>query len=141
MNPKRSVSGQGAVPFSQLEQLQQETAVRMQIEQERLNLERQVQRNQLHPGARRRSQFHETPVEMGEDPKSYILHRPGEYKTLTLEQKMEALIAAQQEFEQMEQIQREVYVQQFIKEARKMGFEVKITSDLEVESIRKIKSH
>lgn len=140
-DPSRVGGGLGVVPFSQLERLRQETKVKMHLDQERLELEQKLKRNQLHPGARRRAQFHDTPLEMADDPRGFILSQPGEYKNLTLEQKMDALIAARQEYEQMEQMQRRAYVEQFITEARKMGFEVKLTHDLEVESIRKLKSH
>ena len=133
-------AGQGQISFAELQQLKQETALKMKLDQQRAELEKNLQRNQLSPGAREQGQFHETPVRDIQDPRAAVLNSPSQTEGLTLDQKMDVFLASKQQYEMLETAQKEAYVEQFIIEARKMGFQVKISKDLQIESIKKIKS-
>jgi phosphosulfolactate synthase (CoM biosynthesis protein A) len=51
---------------------------------------------------------------------------------------MDAFLARKEQYQMMEKAQRKAYVEAFLNEARKMGFEVKISDDLQIQSIEKI---
>jgi hypothetical protein len=131
-------AGAHSVSYTQLNQLKKETQIKLSMERERALLEKRRERNLLSPGARKRSRFHETPVGEMTDPRTHILDTGSEYQSLTLDQRMDAFLAQKQSFEMLEKVQKEAFVEQFIIEARKMGFNVKISEDLEVQSIDRI---
>ena len=130
---------EGQISFAELQQLKQETALKMNLDRQRAELEKSLQRNQLNPGAREEGEFHETPIRDMQDPRAAVLNGPSNSESLTLDQKMDAFLASKQQYEMLATAQKEAYVEQFIIEARKMGFQVKISKDMQIESITKIK--
>ncbi len=130
----------GQISFAELQQLKQETALKMNLDRQRAELEKSLQRNQLNPGAREEGKFHETPIPDMQDPRSAVLNSPSQTNNLTLDQRMDAFLATKEQYEMLESAQKEAYVEQFLIEARKMGFKVKISKDMQIESITKIQN-
>lgn len=130
----------GQISFAELQQMKQETALKMNLDRQRAELEKSLQRNQLNPGAREEGRFHETPLREMQDPRSAVLNRPSQTDNLTLDQRMDAFLASKEQYEMLESAQKEAYVEQFLIEARKMGFLVKISKDMQIESITKIEN-
>lgn len=134
--PSRST--QGAVPYSQLEQYQKETAIKLHIKQEQADLNKQIQGPELSPGAAAKNRYHRTDFNKGIDQRVLDLNESNSYEAMTLDQKMDQFLAKKQLFDDMERAQKRAYAQAFIKEALAMGFRVEVNSDLEITSVERI---
>lgn len=128
----------GSVRYNQLQQLRQETAVKMDIESQQAQMAKRIQSPQLDPGKRKKNAFHKTELSSGTDPKTYDLEEASSYEAMTLDQRMDEFLAKKQQYEELEKSQKSAYVKAFVKEAYKMGFIVKVNSQMEIESVEKV---
>ena len=131
--------GKGRVPFNQVQQLKKETEIKMGIKQQRADMNKRLGGPMLDPGKSKRNQFHKTNVYGGADPKAIDLDDNRHNEGMSLDQKMDEFLAKRQQFEEMADAQRKLYVESFVKEAESMGYKVLINTDLEIVSVEKTK--
>ena len=91
----------------------------------------------LDPNYRKRTKFHEAPVNTDAGPAAYDLQEEGINEPVNLDQQMDAFLAKKQRYEELEKEQRQRYVKAFIKEAYKMGYIVKVNDKMEIVSVDK----
>ena len=132
-------SSERSIKYNQLQQLKQETAVKMDIEKQQALINKRLASPDLEAGYDKKNKFHKTEPGYDLGPAATDLDSESSYEAMTLDQRMDEFLARKQEFEEIEEAQKQAYVEAFILEAKKIGFIVKINSDLEIESVTKIK--
>lgn len=133
-----AASGQGTVRYNRLQQYQQETAVKMDIERQKLQFDKRASGPEMNPGHKKKNRFHKTELRKDKDPRSIDLEESSDYQAMTLDQRMDEFLAKKQYYEELEKSQKLAYVEQFVKEAYKMGFVVVVNDQMEIESVDKI---
>jgi hypothetical protein len=129
----------GSIPYNRVQNLKQQTSLRMGLEKERALLDQSQRRANLQAGQNKATPYDPT-FQEDAGPAAYDVDNKRSYEALTLDQRMDEFLAKRQQYEELEKIKREEYVDQFIMEARSMGFDVKVGSDMKIKSVKKIKS-
>ncbi len=134
ISPKTSGN---TISYNKLEQYKKEAQVKLDIQKQRAEIEKTVEKPLLDPNYRKRTKFHEAPVNADVGPAAYDLNEEGINEPVNLDQQMDAFLAKKQRYEELEKEQRQRYVKAFIKEAYKMGYVVKVNDKMEIVSVDK----
>jgi hypothetical protein len=133
----QSEENQGSIKYNQLQQFQQETDIKMDIEKQKAQMNKKLGGPELDPDHQKNNKFHKTELRKEADPRIYDLQDSSSDKAMTLDQRMDEFLAKKQRYEEMEKNQKNLYVKQFIKEAYSMGFIVVVNDKMEIESVTK----
>ena len=128
----------GSVRYSQLQQLRRETAIKVELESKTAEMNKKVNKPDLDPGFLERNSFHKTEMNFNPPANAKDLEDEGASEALTLDQRMDAFLAKKQWYEQQEASKKKAYVEKFVHEAYKMGFEVQVDDQFQITSVRKI---
>ena len=131
----------GSVPYSKIQQMKQETAIKVGIRKQQADMRKRIRRPELDPSYKLKKKFHKTEHHEGFHPVGQDMEDGSIEEAVTLDQRMDDFLAERQRFEMLEASKRKLYVKRFIMEARKMGFKVKVSENLEVVDVQKIKEH
>ena len=124
--------------YGKLQQYRKELLVKKQILKQEALLRKNRDRLDLDPNFHKNNHFHETNLADEIGPAAEDLSRGSYNEPMNLDQRMDAFLAKKQQYEQMEQAQRERFVESFINEAYKMGYVVKVNEAMEVVDVRRI---
>ncbi len=138
--PAFSVKKQGTIPYNRLRNLQQQTQVSMDLRRQQAVLNKVGRKPNLDPAHSKRHPIHETGLDRDLGPAADDLANEGSREALTLDQRMDEFLARRQQYQEMEQVKREQYVDAFIAEARRMGFRVRVNDAMEIVDVQKIES-
>lgn len=137
---EKKQSKQGAMSYSQVQQLKKETAIKVGIRQQQAQMDKRVGGPELDPGYKKRNKFHNMELNGNPTPVAASLEQRSDEEPMTLDQRMDEFLARKQRYEQLAESQKREYVTRFIHEAYKMGFVVKVNENLEVISVEKVPS-
>lgn len=124
--------------FEKLEQYRQEMRVKKDILQQRANLQKRRDRQELDPNYNKRNSFHETKLAEDLGPAAEDLNNGTFDEPMTIDQKMNSFLEKKQQYELLEQAQQRLYVETFLKEAYKMGYIVKVNENMEVVDVQRV---
>lgn len=131
--------GQDAIQYNRVQQYAKEQEVRRDIYEKQAQFNKIKKRELLDPNFRKEETFHESNPQESLGPAARDLSQDKGYKALTLDQRMDAFLAQRHRYEALEKAKKERYVQEFIKEARGMGFHVEVNDDMEIIDVREIR--
>lgn len=131
-------SDRRGVSYSRLRNLKQQAEVRRDLNKQQAILNRRGRMPTLSPDYSKKKKLHETHLDRDVGPAAYDLDSGSTARALTLDQRMDEFLAKRQHYEDLEQMQKEQYVEAFIEEARQMGFRVKINNAMEITDVEKI---
>ncbi len=127
-----------SVSFNRLRNLREQAKVRMDLKRDQAILNKTGSRPDLDPYHGEKQPVHQTNIYLEPGPAAEDLNDGGQYGPATLDQKMDEFLAKRQEFEELEQTQKQAYVDNFIYESRKIGYEVKVDREsLKILSVKR----
>ncbi len=129
---------EGSIPYNQIEQYQKETQIKLSIKKQQAEMNKQMGGPELNPGQSAKNKFHKTDFNKGVDQKVIDFSDQENYEALTLDQRMDQFLAKKQKYDELELAQKKAYASAFIKEARMMGFDVKVNDQLDITSVEKL---
>ena len=131
-NGRDTSTTQKGVPYNRVNQYRRETEVAVDIRRERAAIGKERARPELDPSYRKRKKFHDSPVETTQSAAARELDQGKRTEPLNLDQRLDAFLAKKQAFEEMEEAKRREFVERFIKESVKMGYDVQVNDRLEI---------
>lgn len=134
----RNGHGNG-IRYGKLEQYKKEAQVKMDIQRQRAEMEKSIERPLLNPNYGKENKFHEAVINTDVGPAAYDTSEEGSDEPVNLDQQLDAFLAEKQRYEELEVAQRQSYVQAFIREAFKMGYKVQVNDQMEIVSVEKTK--
>ena len=145
-NPKKkeisssinSTHSTGHIIYGQLQQYQKETSIKTDLQKKRAEMNKKLNNSEI--GETFRNPFHQTKLIGANDPRMDILVEESVEEAMNLDQHMDQFLAKRQRYENMESATKKAYVDQFIREAYRMGFIVKVNDQMEIESVVEIKT-
>ena len=126
------------VKYGRLQQYQKETSIKTNLQRKQAEILKKKLDNSEIDNIPKES-FHETEIPDSYDPRMEVLAEESTRQAMNLDQRMDQFLAKRQQYDNMEEADRKAYVKQFVREAYKMGFLVKINSQMEIESVKEIK--
>lgn len=136
-----TTSGSGKVPYMQVHQYKQETAIKMELEKDQARFRKES-------GAPRISNtfkddddddFYEgTELSAQKNVGQDLFNDQSVRQAVTLDQKMDDFLAKKQKYDELETMKKQAYISRFREEARSMGFEVQIDENMQIISVKKI---
>ncbi len=124
------------VAYGRLQQYQKETSIKTDLQRKQAEILKKLNNSEIDNAPK--DSFHETEISGPDDPRMDVLVEESPQQAMNLDQRMDQFLAKRQQYESMEEASRKAYVNQFVREAYKMGFLVKINSQMEIESIEEI---
>lgn len=127
---------ESGVEYGRLQQYQKETSIKTDLQRKQAEVLKKLHNSEM--DSTPKEPFHQTEIPDSYDPRMEVLAEESTEQAMNLDQRMDRFLAKQQQYENMEEAARKAYVKQFIQEAYKMGFLVKINSQMEIESVEEI---
>ena len=135
-----SETSQGAIRYNRVQNLKNQANIRQDLKRQQAILNRRMNKPGLDPDRHKKSGFHTTDLNKDLGPAAEDLDSGGSVGALTLDQKMDEFLAKREVFEEIENAKRQEYVDTFVREARQMGFDVKVDDNFDIVSVNKISS-
>lgn len=126
----------GGVEYGRLKEYQKETSIKTNLRRKQVEILKELNNSELESTSK--ESFHQTEIPEFYDPRTEVLAEESTQEAMNLDQRMDQFLAKRQQYENMEEVARKAYVKQFVQEAYKMGFLVKINDQMEIESVREI---
>ncbi len=128
----------GKVPYNRLINLKEQTRMRLDLKKQQAVLQRTGDKPFLDPGADKRNETHKLDLNDDYGPAAFDINSRNSASAMTLDQKMDEFLAKRQRYEELEKLKRQEYVQRFIEESYRMGFDVRINDKMEIVSVKKL---
>ena len=135
MSPNRS---KGQMIYNRLQEYQKETSIKTELQRKQAEMNKKLNSSEISEVSR--ESFHQTELLGSDDPRMDLFDDESTEQAMNLDQHMDQFLAKRQKYENMKWAAKKAYVSQFIREARKMGFIVKINDQMEIESVVEIKN-
>ncbi len=129
----------GKVSYNRLQNLKEQTKVRLDVKKQQALLEQTGAKPILDPEADKKNSLHQLDINEDYGPAAFDVNKRKSASAMTLDQKMDEFLAERQHFDEMEKLKKQEYVRRFVEESKRMGFEVKINDDMEIVSVKKLK--
>ena len=131
---------EGKIPYMQVHQYQQETAMKIGIKKDQARFRKDTTTGHLVPDENYNNDFEDThDLRPEKHVASEVLEDASFKHAVTLDQKMDNFLAKRQKFEELEEMKKKAYVDAFKREARAMGFEVIIDDNMQIVKVKKLK--
>ncbi len=127
------------ISYDTLERYKKEAQVKLEIQKQRAEIQKSINKPLLDPNFAKQNEFHETVISADVGPAASDTMEESINEPVNLDQQLDAFLAKKQRYEDLEKAQKQLYVKTFIKEAYKMGYEVKVNDKMEITSVKKLR--
>ena len=138
---KTATTQSGKVPYMQVHQYKQETAIKIGLEKDQANFRKYSEKSRLHHIANENNDFYDTGLTPEKNRAYEDIADESVQQAVTLDQKMDGFLAQRQRYEELETAKRKAYVDEFKRGALAMGYQVIIDRNMKIISVKKIKKN
>ena len=131
----RYEASEGKLSYDKLRLLKKETEIKMEIQQNSANFRKKVPRPELDASYSKRNKFHDARLH---NDLGYSRSNDGFDEPVSIDQQFDAFLAKRQEYEEMEEARKKMFVERFIEESRAMGYKVEVDENLQVKNVQRI---